>query len=182
MDFEPDGLLFVSDVTLTIIVDVSDINPNLHDNLDLYRFEDTDNPPDGIADTFVSLGAICDVIEEPLRVFTGTRTFQLNHFSTYALVVPLDSDGDGVPDDFDDVMDECRNSDTTASVVIQSCDSGVDNRVLESGCTISDEVMMCSAGASKHAHLVRCINELLLSLKKKNVGIIMFCALSSGHP
>ena len=45
--------------------------------------------------------------EVPPGTFIATCTAQVNHFSTYAIVAPLDSDGDSVPDSFDGQTDVC---------------------------------------------------------------------------
>lgn len=44
----------------------------------------------------------------------------------------LDSDGDGIPDD----EEACSDSDLSATVVIDSCDSGVENQLFDDGYTI----------------------------------------------
>ena len=49
---------------------------------------------------------------------------------------PSDSDGDGVLDD----QDACPNSAPSPTVVINGCDSGVENKLLDDGCTIADLV------------------------------------------
>ncbi len=57
-----------------------------------------------------------------------------------------DFDGDFLPDN----LDECAGSDLSPTVVIGSCDSGVPNALLLNGCSISDLIAECAAGASKH--------------------------------
>ena len=110
-DLEPDGLNFANAVTLNIMADVSGLNASRRDKIDLYRLEDTDM--DGTPETFVSLAATCSVVEDPIGTFIATCTVQVDHFSTYAIVVPLDSDGDGVPDNFDGVSDVCPSENAT---------------------------------------------------------------------
>lgn len=58
----------------------------------------------------------------------------------------LDSDGDGIPDD----EDACSDSDLSATVVIDSCDSGVENQLFDDGCTISDLIEECADDVSNH--------------------------------
>jgi len=54
--------------------------------------------------------SVCDVIEDPPGTFTEICTAELNHFSTYAVLAPLDSDNDGVFDDFDGDVDNCPDT------------------------------------------------------------------------
>ena len=53
---------------------------------------------------------------------------------------PVDSDGDGVPDDEDD----CPDSDLGTTIVIDGCDTGVENQLLEDGCTMADLIAQCA--------------------------------------
>jgi len=75
---------------------------------------------------------------------------------------PPDADGDGVPDD----VDECPNSDLSATVVIDGCNSGVTNTPFPSGCTISDHIAACAKGASLHGQFVACVSHLANDLKQ----------------
>jgi hypothetical protein len=72
------------------------------------------------------------------------------------------SDRDGVPDG----VDSCLGSDIRASVVIDSCDSGVANLVTSDGCTLSDIVSRCSAGATNHGDYVSCIARTTNAFKR----------------
>jgi len=110
-DLEPDGLEFASPITLNVMLDVTGLNPVQRSNLDVYRLEDTDM--DGIADTFVSLGAVCTLTEDPVGTFFADCAVQVDHFSSFAIVVPRDSDGDGVPDVFNGEVDFCPAEDAT---------------------------------------------------------------------
>lgn len=105
-DLEPDGLSFASSVTLSIVADVTALTPTQRENMDLYRLDDATG-------TFVSLGAICSILEEPFGIFIATCTVQIDHFSTYSIIVSKDGDGDGVPDNFDGIADACPNEDAT---------------------------------------------------------------------
>ena len=67
--------------------------------------------------------------------------------------VVFDNDGDGVPND----EDLCPDSDTSATVVVNGCNSGVDNLVLPDGCTISDLIAECAGSASNHGNFVSCV-------------------------
>ncbi len=74
-----------------------------------------------------------------------------------------DSDGDGVLD----AMDECPDSIVTPTVIVDDCDSGVANHLLQGGCTTSDEIALCAVGASNHGRFVSCVDDLTGHLKKK---------------
>jgi hypothetical protein len=105
-DLEPDGFAFDSPVTLTIIKDVSSIKQNQRDRLDIYLYLDTDG--DSIPDSFLPIsGSECNVVEDPTDTFTATCTAELDHFSTYAMISPLDTDDDGVADLFPPEEDNC---------------------------------------------------------------------------
>ena len=84
----------------------------------------------------------------------------------------------GTPDD----EDGCPNSDLSATVVVDGCDSGVDNSLLSDGCTISDLIGQCADGANNHGQFVSCVGQLLNQLKADGVitgqekGQIQSCA------
>ena len=81
-DFEPDGFVFDEPITVTITVDVSDLKPNQRDNVGLFRRESGSN-------NFVLIEPIgCNTEEDPPGTFIKTCTIELDHFSTYALIVP----------------------------------------------------------------------------------------------
>jgi hypothetical protein len=90
----------------------------------------------------------------------------------------VDTDGDGIPDD----EDSCPNSDLADTIVIGGCDSGVANVLLDGGCTISDLIDECAAGAANHGQFVSCVSHLTNELKNEGVisgrdkGKIMSCA------
>jgi hypothetical protein len=84
--------------------------------------------------------------------------------------------------------DECENSNTDPTVVIDGCSSGVQNFVSEDGCSILDLIDQIAANASNHGKLVSEVAKLLNSLKKEGVisgndkGAIQTCAASSDLP
>ena len=95
-----------------------------------------------------------------------------------------DADLDGVPDDVD-----CGpNSNFAPTVVIGSCDSGVPNTFFTSGCTISDLITKCAAGARNHGGFVSCVAHLTNDLKKAGIisgnqkGAIQSCAAGASIP
>lgn len=67
-----------------------------------------------------------------------------------------DRDGDGIPD----AEDACPDSLLDPTVVIDTCDSEVDNTLLPGGCTILDEVDHCAADAMSHGAFRRCVSKL----------------------
>ena len=96
----------------------------------------------------------------------------------------LDSDGDGIPDD----EDACPTSDLSATVVIDGCDSGVENLLDEGGCTISDLIEEIAAGATNHGQFVSGVAQLANDLKKAGVitgqekGALQSCASQAAIP
>ncbi len=102
-EFEPDGLVFSNPVTVTLVFDVSDLNGMQRANLGLFR-------RDGGGTYLVVPGSSCSVIEDPSGTFTATCTAPLTGFSNYGLVAPYDGDGDGVPDNFNGVEDNCPDT------------------------------------------------------------------------
>lgn len=94
------------------------------------------------------------------------------------------TDLDGVPDG----RDSCIDSSQSATVVIDSCDSGVNNTVFTNGCRISDLINDCLVGASNHGGFVSCVAHLTNDLKKAGVisgsqkGSIQSCAGQSSLP
>ena len=93
------------------------------------------------------------------------------------------SDGDGVPDG----VDQCINSSTSATVVIDGCNSGAPNTTFATGCRISDQINDCTVGAANHGAFVSCVSALTNSLKAQGVitgqqkGAIQSCAARASH-
>ncbi len=73
------------------------------------------------------------------------------------LIVFEDSDGDGVADE----KDLCPGSDIHPTVVIDGCDTQVENHVDGDGCTIGDLVLRCAADAGNHGQFVKCVGHLV---------------------
>jgi hypothetical protein len=180
-DLQPDGLTFDSPVLLTIVADVSDLNATQQSLVDLYL----ENPATG---SMESLGASCSITEDPAGVFEASCTAEIWHFSLYGLVAPVDSDGDGTPDLFGYAEDPCPSSDLSMTVVVDSCDSGVANQLLENACTISDLILACSDNAPDHGGFVSCVAHLTNSLRTAGIitdedkGAIQRCAARADLP
>ena len=64
-----------------------------------------------------------------------------------------DADTDGVGD----VCDECAESALGGTVVIEKCDSLVENLVAANGCSFMDDVATCVAEAGTHGKFVSCM-------------------------
>ncbi len=97
---------------------------------------------------------------------------------------PEDTDGDGIPDD----EDACPYSDLSDTVVIDGWDSGVENVLLEDGCTISDLISECADEADNHGEFVSAVSHTTNSLKKEGIisgkdkGKIQKCAAKADIP
>ncbi len=79
--------------------------------------------------------------------------------------INIDQDGDGIPD-YDDA---CLNSYLSPTVIIDGCDTGVNNLLDANGCTIIDHIVECAAGASNHGDFVSCVANLTNNLKKEGI-------------
>lgn len=103
---EPSGIQFDAPVSASIQVDVSPFNEFQRREIDLYRLDE-------LSDIYVALEANCQVDENPLGVLRASCAAQLEGFSTYAAVVPRDTDNDGVPDSFSGQFDACPTENAT---------------------------------------------------------------------
>lgn len=73
---------------------------------------------------------------------------------------PSDSNGDQADADQDgvgDACDECAASVTGGTVIIEKCETGVDNAVTADGCTFMEEIASCAENASTHGKFVSCV-------------------------
>lgn len=99
-DFQPDGLIFSEPVTVTMTVDVTELNQNQRDRLNMYLYTDTD--ADGTLDTFIPLSpdqilSITTTVN-PDETVVMTFVIQLEHFSTYAVILPIEDLDTTAPD------------------------------------------------------------------------------------
>ncbi len=96
----------------------------------------------------------------------------------------IDTDGDGIPDD----EDACPDSELSLTVVIDGCDSGVENMLFDDGCTMADLIAECADGASNHGGFVSCVAELTNEWKQQGIisgqekGAIQSCAAQADIP
>jgi MYXO-CTERM domain-containing protein len=99
-DFGPDGLEFSVPVTVTMTVDVTDLDQDQRDSLNVYLYTDTD--VDGTPDTFLPIpaGQVLSTTLTENQDGTVVMTFgiQLNHFSTYAVILPIEAPDTIAPD------------------------------------------------------------------------------------
>ena len=109
----------------------------------------------------------------------------LDNVSLEGITIPNpDSDGDGVNDDHDN----CPNSNLGSTVVIDGCDSGVPNSVSATGCSVSDLLAGCAAGAASHGDYVSCVAGVTNDLKDQGIisgqqkGAIQSCAAKANIP
>jgi hypothetical protein len=95
----------------------------------------------------------------------GIAGSALHNGVTYELQVSLsqqvvDTDGDGVADDFD-----CNPySDLNPTVVFEGCDSGVANMLFADGCTIADLTHACADDAKNHGKFSSCVTAVTKNL------------------
>lgn len=106
-----------------------------------------------------------------------------------AIIAAIDEGGvcpDGCEDDDDD--ETCSDSDTSPTVVIDGCDSGVINITIDNGCTVSDEIAECAENATNHGDFVSCVAALLNDLRDAGLisgrdrGAIQRCAAQADLP
>lgn len=102
--------------------------------------------------------------------------------SLQARIVP-DTDGDGVPDD----EDRCVNSDLSPTVIIDGCDTGIDNVLFSNGCTVADLIAEIRDTAGSTGELVSRIARLTLRLARRgilrpgDVRALIRCLLRAGY-
>ena len=167
-DFQPE-MNFTGDVSITLRYEqmaMPECGPEELD-LDVYWWDGIDWVPQGAAQ---------DCVANSLTVLT-------DHFSFYLVGHP-DSDGDGIPD----ARDQCAGSILEDTVVIDGCDSGIDNMIFENGCSVADMVDGCADGAASHGRFVRCVAHLGNTLKKlglisgREEGRLTQCAAGADIP
>lgn len=120
-----------------------------HDGVVLYVMTDYDG--DGIADDVDNCAISANPNQED---YDGDGVGD---------VCDSDDDNDGIADD----IDACRLSNPTPlTVSVAGCDTGVADRLLPSGCSITDSIMNFAADAMTHGGFVSDVSHLTNSLKK----------------
>jgi len=71
-------------------------------------------------------------------------------------VADTDSDRDGIAD----CKDSCPSSNLEPMITIQGCATGVQNKLLPNGCSMSDQIAACAANAKNHGAFVSCVASL----------------------
>jgi hypothetical protein len=91
-----------------------------------------------------------------------------------------DMDNDGVSDEFD----ECPESSLETTIIIGECDTEVQNKLFQNGCTLNDLVAECNANTDTRFGFVRCVNQHIRQLKPHKIGLrekwaILKCAFKA---
>ena len=86
--------------------------------------------------------------------------------SPFSITAP-DSDQDGVKDS----LDKCPQSLLAGAIVIGECDTGVQNQLLATGCTMNDLIEECVASSKNPFVLIRCLNQLTREWKSQGIRL-----------
>lgn len=96
----------------------------------------------------------------------------------------VDTDEDGVIND----EDMCPESNFEETVILNDCESGVENLLLDGGCTMLDLIEKCKMHVLNHGKYVSCVTKLINVWKKSGLinnnqtGVIQSCAAKSTAP
>jgi hypothetical protein len=107
-------------------------------------------------------------------VFAAGNKGTILHFSSD------DIDNDNVLDEFD----ECPESNLETTIIVNGCDTGVQNKLLKNGCTVNDMVAECNANTDSRFGFLRCVNQHLRKLKPPEMRLrekwaILKCAFKA---
>ena len=86
------------------------------------------------------------------------------------------------------VEDPCEIPDTDPLVIIDGCDTGVENVTDNQNCSIVDKILICADDAQNHGEFVSCVAHLTNALKQEKIitgkekGKIQSCAANADIP
>jgi len=103
-------------------------------------------------------------ILETVDLTETVRTFCQEHAED-PQCVSHDSDGDGIPD----TEDSCVTSNLEQTITVDDCDTGVENQLLEGGCTMSDQIDHCAESAPPYGQFRSCVAHLLRDWRWANL-------------
>lgn len=76
-------------------------------------------------------------------------------------------DNDGISDE----VDECFESNFETTIIINGCDTEVQNQLFNNGCTMSDLIAACDANKTTRFGFLKCVNYLSQQWKAFGIGI-----------
>ena len=123
-------------------------NPFYHSALDVWEYDGSiwrpaPSLPEGISAT--------SMVYDESRGVTVITTPSPYEFANCL----VDADGDGMLDH----LDACLESDTSETITIGDCDTGVANVLDRNGCTPSDAIHACDS-EENHGAFIRCVKEI----------------------
>lgn len=113
--------------------------------------------------TFPQTPFLVDAVR--IHVDTDHDLFAWEEVDAITLHGGNDRDGDGIPD----ALDACPDSIMNATVVINECDSGVENILFDDGCTLADLVQMAADEARNHGAFVSNVARMANTMKRKRI-------------
>lgn len=115
---------------------------------------------------------LIEIEEGPATVYVKYRDGADNESDIFhaTIEVLLDSDGDGIPDDFD----SCPNSSSEPIIIIDDCiakykSNYVENQLFDDGCKMSDLIAQCTDNVKIQGEFVSCVSHLTEDWKKRGL-------------
>lgn len=156
-------------------------------NMTFLAFQDDDVPSCGCAmDPLLSGFILPNSGTYTLAVFNfgSCGNPMLDYGVSISGITSCDADGDGCADN----VDPHPNSNASAMVMIDGCNSGVPNLFVNSCSNILDMIGDCAAGTNNHGQFVSCVTQKANKWKKDGLitgaqkGAIVSCAAQSNLP